>query len=579
MSLQVKVVAFLLVIATIPLAVAAVLIDQTATVAHNFASNEAAYLRPPLIEAKSAYLDLIATKRDLYYPQVAMRVAEAPAIRALVAPLPPVPAPETTPPAPGESTAVPTDPPGLQPADPPALELTGPPVHESTAGEILDEFLATTSELQRIAVIDAQGESLIARETLTPRGVHTLDWRPFDVEAPVASTGARVRLVFAADVGLQADYGELLGALDGAAQIDDFRSALPSFYRIAFLALVGGVVLLVSAAGIVVARRFTRRIYTLVSGTRLVAAGDLDSRVELPGRDELAELARAFNRMLEDLQNDREQIAYLQRVSTWQDVARKLAHEIKNPLTPIQLAVQQCVSSYRGDDERYGRLLGDAEEIVTEEISSLRRLVDAFRTLGQLPRVEARPMDLGVVVDDLEKDPTLLGHIAIRRPDQPAMIRGDRMLLRRVLTNLVENGMHAGQGADRDGAVAIRWSQRDGRVRLTVDDEGPGVPPDKRGKIFEPYVTHKEQGTGLGLTISKKIALEHRGSLELASDPSPMGGARFVLTLPLAAPEETEQPAEQETAERTADETAETASDAAAATPPDEDTAEDKDQA
>src|SRR5678810_908827 len=108
-------------------------------------------------------------------------------------------------------------------------------------------------------------------------------------------------------------------------------------------------------------------------------------------RDEMAELGSAFNTMLDDLEHARGQLEYLQRIGAWQDVARKLAHEIKNPLTPIQLAVQQTVSSYKGDDARFKRQLTDTGEIVEEEIAGLRRLVDTFRTLGALPKVEAAP--------------------------------------------------------------------------------------------------------------------------------------------------------------------------------------------
>ncbi len=511
MSLQVKVVAFLLVIAMVPLAVAAVLIDQSAEAALNFASNEAAFLRPPLVKAKSTYIGLVEAKRDLYYREAARRVAGMAEIRALL-------------------------------AEP----------RSADGDRAIDALLAETRELQRIAIVDGAGRVIVERETSAPVGVAYTEWHPLEVVEAISPMAAQAgpegdsaaaneppgpgqaRLTFAADSSLQNDYAELLSALERAEDIDKVRSALPSNYRLASLLLVGVVVLMVSTAGIIIARRFTRRIFALVSGTRVVAAGDLQSRVELTGRDELAELAQAFNRMVENLAHDREQIAYLQRVSTWQDVARKMAHEIKNPLTPIQLAVQQCVSSYPGDDERYRRLLRDAEEIVTEEISSLRRLVDAFRTLGQLPKVEAKPLDLGSVVDDLTKDPVLLDHIELAPPDQPVMVRGDRMLLRRVLTNLVENGIHAGQGAGAPGKVCVAWGVRDGRVELTVDDEGPGVPEDRRDKIFEPYVTHKDQGTGLGLTISKKLALEHRGSLGLAHEPAPTGGARFVLTLPVA---------------------------------------------
>ena len=497
-GLQLKLVAVLLAVASVPLVVAAVLIEQTGQIAHNFASNETAFLRPHLDRAREVYRDLIATKR-LYYRQVAMRAASLPAIAALARPGAPV----------------------------------LPPAAEQEAAARIDALIQPTPELHEIAVQAADGTELVRRSRAAELPARV---RPVVVEEPVADTGARVVLTFAASATLEEDYAALHQALQRAARIDEVRTALPGSYRAAFWLLVGAVIAMVSVTGILLARRFTARIEALVQGTRRVGAGDLASRVELPGRDELAELSRAFDRMVGQLANDREQIAYLQRMGAWQDVARKLAHEIKNPLTPIQLAVQQAVSSYRGDDERYRKLLRDTEEIVTEEIAGLRRLVDAFRTLGQLPRVAPRPLDLGEVASDLFKDPNLRGLLDEHAPEAPVMVRGDRLLLKRVLTNLVENGVHAGVEAGKAGRVSIRWRAEPAQRRavLEVDDEGAGVAAHIRERLFEPYVTGKPQGTGLGLAICKKIALEHRGTLTLSDTPAPTGGARFVLSLPLA---------------------------------------------
>jgi nitrogen fixation/metabolism regulation signal transduction histidine kinase len=237
--------------------------------------------------------------------------------------------------------------------------------------------------------------------------------------------------------------------------------------------------------------------------------------------------------MVEDLASDRRQILYLQRISAWQDVARRLAHEIKNPLTPIKLAMQQVVSSYEGDDERFKRLLADADEIVGEEIAGLRRLVDAFSALGRLPRVDARALDLAVVVEDLGKDPVFAGKLVVEAPEEPVTVAGDRLLLRRLVANLVENGIQAGE--DHGGVVVVGWSadRNTGTATLWVEDQGPGISAQDAETIFEPYVTSKETGTGLGLAIAKKIALEHRGSLSLAA-PADDRGARFELVLPLA---------------------------------------------
>ena len=240
--------------------------------------------------------------------------------------------------------------------------------------------------------------------------------------------------------------------------------------------------------------------------------------------------------MVEDLKKDRQQILYLQRIGAWQDVARRLAHEIKNPLTPIQLAVQQLVSSYSGTDERYRKMLADAGEIMDEEISGLRRLIDAFSALGRLPPVEPRPLALAQLADDLAKDPVYSARLEIVAPPGPVTVAGDRLLLRRVLANLIENGMHAGEAAGKTGRVALRWSADHGArmARITVDDEGGGVSAEDRERIFEPYVTSKETGTGLGLAIAKKIAIDHGGNLTADGERAPSGGARFVLILPLA---------------------------------------------
>jgi nitrogen fixation/metabolism regulation signal transduction histidine kinase len=283
----------------------------------------------------------------------------------------------------------------------------------------------------------------------------------------------------------------------------------------------------------------TRRIDALVSTARKVSDGHLDARVELRGQDELAELGSAFNTMLDDLDQTRAQLEYLQRMGVWQDVARRLAHEIKNPLTPIQLAVQQCVSSYRGDDPRFKQLLVDTGEIVEEEIAALRRLVDTFRTLGALPKVEAAPIALAEVVEELQLDPTVAGHLTLQPPGQPVTVRADKLLLKRVLANLIENGIHAGQEAGGPGDIVIGWAADPARdlVTITVDDHGKGVPDASRDRIFEPYVTFKTTGTGLGLAIARKIAIEHGGDLVLAPDRAPTGGARFVVSLPLRGPD------------------------------------------
>jgi nitrogen fixation/metabolism regulation signal transduction histidine kinase len=234
--------------------------------------------------------------------------------------------------------------------------------------------------------------------------------------------------------------------------------------------------------------------------------------------------------------DDLTRLIQAQRATAWAEVARRLAHEIKSPLTPIQLAVQQCVSSYKGDDAKFKKLLVDTGEIVEEEIAALRRLVDTFRTLGALPKVEASPIALADVIEELKLDPTNAARLTLQPPAQAVTVRADKLLLKRVLANLVENAIHAGQENGNPGDVVVGWRTDGDVARITVDDHGKGVPAETREKIFEPYVTTKTTGTGLGLAIARKIAIEHGGELAVSPDPAPTGGARFVVTLPLRSP-------------------------------------------
>jgi two-component system nitrogen regulation sensor histidine kinase NtrY len=406
---------------------------------------------------------------------------------------------------------------------------------------ILDEEVAAQSHLRGLALLREDGSVVIeAEHPLDPRQAAKL--RDKVVDQPLGSGGS-LRLTFTVSATLQEEYQNLNKMIEKLSYSTQIRSALPDGYRITFVVTIVLASLVVGILGIVMSRRIiTRRVDALVATARRVSDGHVDARVDLPGSDEMAELGGAFNTMLDALAQTRSQIEYLQRIGAWQDVARRLAHEIKNPLTPIQLAVQQTVSSYRGDDARFKKQLVDTGEIVEEEIEGLRRLVDTFRTLGQLPKVEKAPIDLAELVEELKLDPMFAAQLVVHPPRVPVVVRADKLLLKRVLANLVENGIHAGQEAGQlgaDGRVEVAWGvdARGENVTITVDDRGKGVSEENRDKIFEPYVTTKATGTGLGLAIARKIAIEHGGELAVASDRAATGGARFEISLPLRGPD------------------------------------------
>lgn len=487
-GLQAKLLVALLVVSLVPLAVTAVLVGNIGRVAQNFAANHVAELRPHLEAAQDAHKRLIAAKKQ-EFQQTVRRMAKSPEL----------------------------------------LESAQTEVGAS----LLKAMLSEHPEMLRIELVDRSGLTLSTASRVAPLNPALTEYRELRIRQETGRAGVELVAIFAADLAPVADLRALGEALSVSRRVDTVESSLPNSYRIAFLLLIGSVVVVVTFVAWLSARRIVRRISQLVEGTRQVASGDLEAAVDLEGSDELAELGIAFNKMLDDLKKERQKILYLQRIGAWQDIARKLAHEIKNPLTPIQLVVQQVVSSYDGESERYQKLLSTCGEIVGEEIEGLRRLVDAFRDLGRLPKVEAVELKLSTIVEDLKSDPTLSEFLVIDSPPEEVSVSADRLLLRRAVVNLVENGMHAGQEAGNTGMVTLRWRAVGASALLTIDDEGKGVPDAKREAIFDPYETSKETGTGLGLAIAKKVALDHQGNLRLSPDLAPTGGARFLLEIPL----------------------------------------------
>jgi signal transduction histidine kinase len=317
---------------------------------------------------------------------------------------------------------------------------------------------------------------------------------------------------------------------------------LDQTYANVFAALLFSTLLLAVLAGALVVRPVTRRIAALAAATRPVAEGDLSVRVALEGEDEVAELGRAFDRMLEELAQSRARVEFLKRMSEWQKMARRLAHEIKNPLTPIQLAVEECHRRYHGDDVDYRRILQMTYEVVEEEVGSLRRLVTEFSSFARLPRAVLRSGDLREFLNEQAArfagpegdadDRASVGGVALtwNLPDAPMPALLDAEMLHRALGNILRNAAQAIRQERRGGRVVVSARAEGEAYVVDIEDDGPGIPEEVAQQLFVPYVTTKRDGTGLGLSIVKKIIVDHGGSIEAGR--APLGGARFHIVLP-----------------------------------------------
>ncbi|MBK7863003.1 MAG: HAMP domain-containing protein [Archangiaceae bacterium] len=296
----------------------------------------------------------------------------------------------------------------------------------------------------------------------------------------------------------------------------------------AFLAFASLGVALALFSGVLVARRITRPLEALTDASRRIAAGELEVKVDVAAQGgEVRTLIDTFNRMTEDLKATTEKLVQSERIAAWQEVARRLAHEIKNPLTPIKMSLETLVALAQRDDPRFTAMFNQSAGAVLEEVERLKRTVDEFSQFARLPRPSLQRLDLSELCTQVLAL-YAPGKVTYRAELSPRVLAdADRDQLTQVLVNLVKNGEEA--MASSGGAVTVRTGHDDAQVFLEVEDQGPGVPQGQRARIFEPYVTTKSGGTGLGLAIAARIAQEHGGRLELLDSTA---GARFRLTLP-----------------------------------------------
>ncbi len=398
--------------------------------------------------------------------------------------------------------------------------------------ERVGQILADNAEVRRVRVFSAAGDLLTELpgppERLSDEFVPKTLALPLGIgDAPMMEIEFILPRRYLTD---RADAEEVATLYATSLKTEGDRAR--SFY-LGYIAITAIVVVMALWVGFLLARGVTKRIARLALATERVARGESGFTVPVGGSDEISELIGGFNRMIEEVAEARDRIVYLEKVSGWQEFARRLAHEIKNPLTPIRLSIQELRRRAPETDARFKKLVEDATDVVEEEIGALTRLVDEFSQFARLPEVIPEQVEMnGYLLEFLAAhhnfEPDAKLTLEVESDDIQAGI--DRVLMRRVLSNLVMNAIQAaGKGTSE---IEVRCAQIPATrmIELRVEDNGPGVPQDLGEKIFEPYYTTKPEGTGLGLAIVKKIVLQHGGSIALRR--SAKGGAAFVILLP-----------------------------------------------
>lgn len=305
----------------------------------------------------------------------------------------------------------------------------------------------------------------------------------------------------------------------------DFRRG----FSITLFLIAAALWLVALGALIYFAARISRPVRSLTEGLGRVAAGDFSARVPEGGADEIGAAMNAFNRMAAQLQQARERLINVTRLATWQTLARKMAHEVKNSLTPIRLTMEEITSCHGAPDAAF---LEQAAQIVADEVNTLERRAQAFSQFASEPPVTPVEIDANATLEErvcflkpAHPEVTYQLHLS---PEHPRVF-ADPDLIKGVLTNLLEN---AAEAAGQGGVVMARTVVTGEMLHIDVHDSGPGLSAQARSSLFEPAISFKKGGMGLGLSIARRSALLCGGDLIMLDGE--LGGAAFRLSLTLA---------------------------------------------
>jgi two-component system nitrogen regulation sensor histidine kinase NtrY len=299
--------------------------------------------------------------------------------------------------------------------------------------------------------------------------------------------------------------------------------------------VAAGGILLAIVFSLWMAARVSRPVEELARAAEEVAAGSWDARVPVRGRDEVSVLARSFNHMTEQLENQRERLVQSERVAAWRELARRLAHELKNPLFPLQLTVENLSRARQLPSAEFDEVFSESTQTLSMEIANLKKIIGRFSDFSKMPKPELERIDAKDVLMRVrnlyaagdEGGPKI--EVVTKLEAAPMPLMADPELLHRALSNLVLNAKDA---MPEGGTVTMAARSVGTQVEIRVSDTGQGMTPEECDRLFTPYYTTKQHGTGLGLAIVQSVVTDHAGTISVESRQG--HGASFVILLPRA---------------------------------------------
>ncbi|HEO65145.1 MAG TPA: HAMP domain-containing protein [Spirochaetes bacterium] len=284
------------------------------------------------------------------------------------------------------------------------------------------------------------------------------------------------------------------------------------------------------------ARSLLRPIQTLISGTKEVAKGNLEFQIQEIGKGELGDLIQSFNYMTSELLRNKDELYRIEKVAAWRDVARNLAHEIKNPLTPIKLASERLIRQYQLNKKNFGDVLKNCSKIIISEVERLKVLVNEFSEFARFPKIELNEESIIKIISDIytiyeTSHPDASFRVENRLESVDEILLIDKEKIKQVFINLIDNSLDAND-KNLEIIIYLNYINSDDKnyCQIEVSDNGTGIPQIDMIHIFEPYYTTKKRGTGLGLSIVKNIIEEHEGHVYVHSQYG--FGTSFYIELP-----------------------------------------------
>ena len=310
---------------------------------------------------------------------------------------------------------------------------------------------------------------------------------------------------------------------------DERRHALDDFLARLFPPFFAMVVLVV-VLGLVFSRQLTRPLNSLTEGISTFRIGKTNAHLQYDGEDEIGALVREYNRMVDELSVSTERLARSEREGAWRTMARQIAHEINNPLTPMKLNIQQLQRLKQSGDPRFEAFFESSTKMLIEQIDTLSHIASSFSSFAKMPEVHAEKTDVAAALFSVI---TLFRSNQRRVPlryvgaEHGVLAFADAEQLPQVFTNLIKNALQALEEQD-DGDIIVILKDMQNEVEVTVSDNGPGIAEDVKSKVFVPNFTTKSTGTGLGLAISKNIVEGSGGHIRFETSDK---GTSFYVTL------------------------------------------------